>query len=281
MHVSRWRCGHRRCETAIFADRLTGVSAPRVQDTQLFGAVGHLVSHALGGWGGERLLALLGMAISNGTILRLLTRPATAPLAPEVLRVVGIDDWALAEGPAPLRDDSGGFGAATGRGRPPGAHGRCGGAWLAAHPDIVIKSRDRHGPYAEGVPRGAPQATQVADRFHLVLNLRGAVQQELSRLRSFLGVSYGPVAVPTNGGDPAVIAPHRRASAVVDDQHHVMQQRRALQLERFHVVKRLPNWPGDHQRDRHRPGLGPEMDALQRAAVPWGEGRDQGPPAVV
>ena len=51
-------------------------------------------------------------------------------------------------------------------------------AWLAAHPGIQIISRDRHGPYADAVRRGAPQARQVADQFHLVLNLRGAVQQE-------------------------------------------------------------------------------------------------------
>ena len=38
--------------------------------------------------------------------------------------------------------------------------------------------------------RGAPQATQVADRFHLGFNLRGAVEQELSRLRSCLTVPY-------------------------------------------------------------------------------------------
>ena len=43
-------------------------------------------------------------------------------------------------------------------------------AWLAAHPDIEIISRDRHGPYAKAVRRGAPQARQVANRFHLVLN---------------------------------------------------------------------------------------------------------------
>ena len=48
--------------------------------------------------------------------------------------------------------------------------------WLTAHPTITIISRDRHGPYAEGVRRGAPQAKEVADRFHFVVNLRGAVQ---------------------------------------------------------------------------------------------------------
>jgi Transposase len=112
-------------------------------------------------------------------------------------------------------------------------------AWLAAHPDIVIISRDRHGPYATAVRRGAPQATQVADRFHLVFNLRGAMQQELSRLRAFLGVSYAPAAVATTACEAVVIAPLRRRSRVVDHQHRVIQERRALQLTRFQLVKRL------------------------------------------
>jgi len=76
-----------------------------------------------------------------------------------------------------------------GRGRPPGAHGRCGEAWLAAHPNIEIISRDRHG--ADAGPRGAPQAVQVADRLHLVLNLRGAVEQELRRVRPVYSFSKG------------------------------------------------------------------------------------------
>jgi transposase len=239
VHVSRWRCGHRRCETAIFADRLTGVSAPRVQHTHRFGAVGHLVGHALGGRGGERLLARLGMAISDGTILRLLTRPVAAPPAPEVLRVVGLDDWAWQKG----QHHYGTILVDLERRQVvdvlPVRTADAVAAWLAAHPDIVIISRDRHGPYAQAVRRGAPQATQVADRFHLVLNLRGAVQQELSRLRPFLGVSYALAAAATTACEPVVIAPPRRASVVVDDQHQVLQQRRALHLDRFQLVKRL------------------------------------------
>src|SRR5712671_4545034 len=176
VHVSRWRCKHRRCETAIFADRLTGVSAPRVHHTHRFGAVGHLVGHALGGRGGERLLARLGMGISNDTILRVLKRPTAEPLAPDVLHVVGIDDWAWQKGQhqgrttvtrpvsfigfrelisavPPLRDDSGGFGASAGRGRPPGAHGRCGGR-LAGRPS---RHRDHQPRSARPVcPGGTP-----------------------------------------------------------------------------------------------------------------------------
>src|ERR1017187_10329490 len=48
-------------------------------------------------------------------------------------------------------------------------------------------ARDRQGLYAEGARHGAPQAQQVADRFHLSLNLSTAVEQELAH-HSFLSL---------------------------------------------------------------------------------------------
>ncbi len=48
--------------------------------------------------------------------------------------------------------------------------------WLLAHPEIEIVSRDRAGAYAEGVAQGAPQAQQIADRWHLCKNVGDAVE---------------------------------------------------------------------------------------------------------
>jgi transposase len=98
VRVSRWRCRNPRCETAIFAERLPGVAAPRAQHTHRFGVVVHLVGHALGGRAGERLLVRLSMAISADTIVRLVKRGAPPPDVDETVRVVGIDDWAWQKG---------------------------------------------------------------------------------------------------------------------------------------------------------------------------------------
>jgi hypothetical protein len=49
-------------------------------------------------------------------------------------------------------------------------------AWLAQHPTITVVCRDRRDLYADGIRRGAPEAVQVVDRFHLVHNLRQALE---------------------------------------------------------------------------------------------------------
>jgi transposase len=110
-------------------------------------------------------------------ILRLVKRGASAAIIDEPVHVIGIDDWAWQKG----QHHYGTILVDLERRRvvdllPTRAAGSV-ATWLAARPSIRMISRDRHGPYAEGIHRGAPHAHEVADRFHLVSNLRGAVQQ--------------------------------------------------------------------------------------------------------
>jgi transposase len=58
--------------------------------------------------------------------------------------------------------------------------------WLRTHPEIEIVSRDRGGDYAAAARKGAPQAQQVADRFHVVKNLREALRDLMERKQSCL-----------------------------------------------------------------------------------------------
>ena len=55
---------------------------------------------------------------------------------------------------------------------------------MKAHPEIKLVRRDRGGAYAAGARQGAPQAIQVADRFHLYKNLVEAVELILARCRA-------------------------------------------------------------------------------------------------
>ncbi len=55
-------------------------------------------------------------------------------------------------------------------------------AWMGAHPEIELVSRDRGGDYAAAARKSVPQATQIADRFHLYQNLTEAVELALTRV---------------------------------------------------------------------------------------------------
>jgi kynurenine formamidase len=59
--------------------------------------------------------------------------------------------------------------------------------WLRNHPSVEVVSPDRCGLYAQAIREGALQARQVADRLHLLQNLRMAIEEQMSLYGSATG----------------------------------------------------------------------------------------------
>jgi transposase len=91
-------------------------------------------------------------------------------------------------------------------------------AWLKQHPQLTTLTRDRAGAFAEAATQGAPQAAQVADRFHLAKNagevLERVLQQHPAALRQAAHAAFlASVPVPPPATPGAALATEDQATA--------------------------------------------------------------------
>jgi transposase len=174
LHVRRFFCDEGTCDRAIFAERLSGVVAHYARRTERLDGWFTHVSFALGGEAGSRLLKDLGVVFSGDTLLNHIR--SSQLVSRKAPRVLSVDDFAFRRGTRygtilvdlerhalvdVLPDRSADTFA----------------RWLGEHPGVEVVSRDRGGEYAEAARRAVPHATQVADRFHLLKNLRDVVSR--------------------------------------------------------------------------------------------------------
>jgi transposase len=201
LQARRFRCLNTLCPRLIFCERLPSVVAPYARRTVRLHAALELIGFAVGGEAGARLARELGLAVSPDTLLRHLRKSSAQKAATP--RVLGVDDFAFRRG-----QRYGTLLVDMERRYPidllPDREAETLSAWLKAHTGVEVVTRDRSKTYARGITEGAPGAVQVADRWHLLKNLREALEQLLKRVLPSKGSRVRQAAHPAMEHGPAL-----------------------------------------------------------------------------
>lgn len=223
------------CPRRIFTERLPDLVESYARKTVRLHEILELVGFALGGEAGARLVRRLGIAVSPSTLLRYVRGSPTNIHPPPT--VIGVDDFSLRRGqtyatiivdlerhePIDLLPDRSADTLAD---------------WLRANPGIEVIARDRYRPYIEGASAGAPEAGQVADRFHILKNLYDAVERAVERNRHVLRGVREPDEASEEVPTPARAAPSREAGHPGWG-HRSEPEKREERLQRYQQVVEL------------------------------------------
>jgi transposase len=234
LHARRFFCTKRTCAQKIFVERLPELCHPYAQRTKRLQEALRRLGLSLGGQRGADVGCEHGINGSRDTILRLVHQ--SEPPAESEPHIIGLDDWAWKR-----RMRYGTLICDLERGVPidvlADRRVETVSAWLQKHPTIEIISRDGSAEYASAIKKGAPQAREVSDRWHLVKNLAGCVSvllasclTQLRRAEIVAAASVEPVEPPS-----AEPARYQRARA----ERRAQQVRQAERQVRYEQITAL------------------------------------------
>jgi transposase len=176
--VKKFFCQNQECERRIFCERLEELTTPWGRKTTRLAKKLLSMGLALGGAAGASLAKAIGYSVCGSTLLNYIKKQSLPDV--KEIKILGVDDFAFRRGkrygtilvnlethqPVGLLEDRKAETLVE---------------WLSVHKSIEILSRDRSKTYASAMTEGAPEAMQVADRFHLVQNFAEILEKIFSR----------------------------------------------------------------------------------------------------
>ncbi|HLW68628.1 MAG TPA: ISL3 family transposase [Gemmataceae bacterium] len=243
LQARRFFCSTASCAQKIFVERLPQVAKLYARSTLRLSQTHSRIGMALGGEAGSRLARNLAMPTSADTLLRRV-KQYPVPQAP-LPQIVGIDEWAWRKGKR-----YGTILVDLERSKVvdllPDHESQTLQSWLKQHPQIEIISRDRSGTIAQAASAAAPQAKQVADRWHLLKNLRESAERVFQRyaggikdvLAKLLPAPADTPLSPTDENE-ADASPLESEEAPLSQRQQAQQTRRAHRVKRFEQVRQM------------------------------------------
>ena len=179
--VRKFFCRNPICERKVFTERLPCFVEPWARITLRLCHSLQSIGLATCGEGGSRLAQRLSIQTSRKTILRRIMELPNASFASTLY--LGIDDFSFRRGQwfGTILVDLESHRVID---LLPDRRTETSARWMRQHPDITVVSRDRGSTYSAAASEAAPQAIQVADRFHIVKNLTEATQLLLARCQT-------------------------------------------------------------------------------------------------
>lgn len=234
----KYFCDNTDCSRKIFTERFTQEICPH---HRRFNRCRKLLSNLaleLGGNKGAVISRIARLPVSSSTLLRIIKKQDLY-VAKITSGVIGIDDWAFKKGNTygtiivdllqnkvidllPDRE----------------SETIC--QWLKEHQEVEVISRDRGGPYSKGAREGAPQAIQVADRFHLFMNLGDATKKMFQSMGKELKVLFTLYNNTERSSEPVSTIQELRLMEEPAETIPIETINTNIELQlRFHKVKEL------------------------------------------
>src|SRR6266699_3583998 len=222
--VRKWICPLDSCPQRIFAEPFAGLVRRYARMTDRLIKALQSIGVTANGADGANLSSSLAMLTTAKTLIR---RVLELPLPKEgSVRMAGIDEWAWKKGAryGTILVD---LEQRRVAGLLPERSVESSTAWFKKHAEVKMVSRDRGMIFREAASRGAPQAKQVVDRFHLQKNFAEALEKFFGHNKRVLKKAAQQLAGKT------LASPKTAAT------RHIEQERKRRYAERVRRHKKI------------------------------------------